>query len=382
MNRRYWCSHTALWVALFAFLLIGSTAAAQEAGGPPTPVPQLIAPAGEVPQSPDAGTVTAYDASTGDSTWTYKDWFFPGETITYIVGVNNTTGSNKQIELTYTIYGPDGEIVSGGDPWWTYTLTTGPGIWGWGIQYIVPAGHGGYHTLVGDVTYQGNTTTAYSPGHFVYGSSSWNYLFDDPFEWTSDFSNWSAKQTDNGDLHYDPAAMLVGTQGLAVVIDDNKPLYLLDETPWSEWTYSAAFFFDPNSIVMKNANVHNIFVERDGAGLAINIVQFRRYANAYQLRFQTRTDGTKYVNTPWQTIGDGPHRLTIGWSAATGPGHKNGSYTFGIEPYPNISGSWWWFKYNIDNDTRRIDSVLLGPSSGIDKQTRGTYYLDGFDSWR
>ncbi len=84
----------------------------------------------------------------------------------------------------------------------------------------------------------------------------------------------------------------------------------------------------------------------------------------------------------WQTIGDGPHRLTIGWSAATGSGHKNGTYTFGIEPYPNLGQSWWWFKYNIDNDTRRIDSVLLGPSAGIDKQTRGTYFLDGFDSWR
>ena len=165
-------------------------------------------------------------------------------------------------------------------------------------------------------------------------------------------------------------------------IDDNKPLYLLDETPWSEWTYSAAFFFDPNSIVMKNGNVHNIFVERNAAGLAINIVQFRRYTNQYQLRFQTRTDGAAYVNTPWQTIGDAPHRLTISWWAAAGPGLKNGGYYFQIETYPN-TGEWWaWTKSNIDNDTRRIDSVLFGPSFGIDKQTRGTYYLDGFDSWR
>ena len=380
MKTRRRIVYAAVLVALFA-LLVGSGAAAAQEPAPPTPVPHLIAPAGEAPQSPDAGTVTAHDAWTGDSTWAYRDWFFPGETITYVVGVNNTTGSNKNITLAYTVYGPDGEFIDGGAAW-TYNLTTGPGIVGWGIQYIVPAGHGGYHTLVGNVTYQGNTTTAYSPGHLVYGSASWNHLFDDLFEWTSDFSNWSAKQTDSGDLHYDPSATIVGTQGLAVVIDDNKPLYLLDETPWSEWTYSAAFFFDPNSIVMKNANVHNIFVERDGAGLAINIVQFRRYANAYQLRFQTRTDSAKYVNTPWQTIGDGPHRLTIGWSAATGPGYKNGSYTFGIEPYPNVGGSWWWSKYNIDNDTRRIDSVLLGPSSGIDKQTRGTYFLDGFDSWR
>ncbi len=381
MNKSRWIGRAAVLVAVFALLVVVGATTAQEPA-PPTPVPHLIAPAGEAPQSPAAGTVTAYDASTGDSTWAYRDWFFPGETITYIVGVNNTTGSNKDFKLTYTVYGPDGEVVSGGDPWWTYNLTTGPGITGWGIQYSVPAGHGGWQTLVGKVTYNGATTQATSNGHLVYGSQSWNHLFDDGFQFNSDLTNWSAKVTDNGDLYVSAQAALVHDLGLAVRIDDNKPLYLLDETPWSEWTYSAAFFFDPNSIVMKNGNVHNIFVERNGAGLAINIVQFRRFSNQYQLRFQTRTDGAAYVNTPWQTIGDAPHRLTVGWGAASGPGHKNGGYTFGIEPYPSVGGPWWWSKSNIDNDTRRIDSVLFGPSFGIDKQTRGTYYLDGFDSWR
>lgn len=367
-------------VVVFALLLVVGSAGAQ-APAPPVPVPVQVAPAEAAPQSPDAGNVTAYDARTGDSTWAYKDWFFPGETITYIVGVNNTTGSNKNMTLEYTVYGPDGEFIDGGASW-TYNLTTGPGVVGWGIQWIVPAGHGGYHTLVGRVTYNGNTTEATSPGHLVYGSTVSNYLFDDSFEWTSNLSNWSGKQTDGGDLHYDPSAVIVGTQGLAVVIDDNKALYLLDETPWSEWTYSAAFFFDPNSITMKSGNVHNIFVERNEANLPINIVQFRRLGANYQLRFQSRKDSSGFFNTPWQTISDGPHRLTIGWSSSIWPGYNNGSYTFGIQKYPYDGTEWWWFKNNIDNDTRRIDSVLLGPSSGIDKQTRGTYYIDGFDSWR
>ncbi len=371
--------NAAVLVALFAFLLIGSgLVAAQES---PAPVPFPIAPAGEPPQSPDAGTVTAYDAWTGDDAGTFKDWFFPGEVINYVVGVHNTTGSNKNFTLRYTVYGPDGEVVDGGAAW-TYNLTTGPGITGWYVEYIVPAGHGGYHTLVGRVTYNGVSTEASSPGHLVYGSTVANHLFDDSFEWTSNLSNWSAKQIDGGDLHYDPSAVIVGTQGLAVVIDDNKPLYLLDETPWSEWTYSAAFFFDPNSVVMKNGNVHNIFVERDAAGLAVNIVQFRRYANRYQLRMQTRKDGTGYFNSPWMTIADGPHRLTIGWSSSIWPGYNDGRAEFYIEPYPNYGGNQSWIKSNIDNDTRRIESVLLGPSSGIDKPTRGTYFLDGFDSWR
>ena len=46
--------NAAVLVALFAFLLIGSgLVAAQES---PAPVPFPIAPAGEPPQSPDAGT--------------------------------------------------------------------------------------------------------------------------------------------------------------------------------------------------------------------------------------------------------------------------------------------------------------------------------------
>ncbi len=381
METRRWYRMATVLVVALAVLVSGGAAAAQEAGGPPMPVPQLIAPAGEAPQAPDAGNVTAHAAWTGDGNFGHKDWFFPGEVIQYVVDVNNTTGSNKNITLRYTVYGPDGEFIDGGASW-TYNLTTGPGITAWGINYIVPAGHGGYHTLVGRVTYTGNNTETTSPGHFVYGSTAAKHLFDDSSEWTSNLSNWSAKQTDGGDLHYAPSAMIVGTQGLAVVIDDNKPLYLLDETPWSEWTYSAAFFFDPNSIVMKNGNVHNIFVERDGAGLAVNIVQFRRSANQYQLRMQTKKDSAGYFNSPWLTITDGPHRLTIGWSSSIWPGYNNGSADFHIEPYPNTGGDQSWIKSNIDNDTRRIESVLLGPSAGIDKPTRGTYYLDGFDSWR
>lgn len=380
MNKSRWIGRAAVLVAVAALLLVVGATTAQEPALP-TPVPVQVAPAEASPSSPDAGTVTAHDAWTGDPNWTPKDWFFPGETITYVVGVNNTTGSNKNITLVYNVYGPDGEFIDGGASW-TYNLTTGPGIVGWGIQYIVPAGHGGTHTLVGRVTYSGNTTEAASPGHLVLGSTANNYLFDDSFEWTSNLSNWSAKQTDGGDLHYDPSAVIVGTKGLAVVIDDNKPLYLRDDTPWSEWTYWAAFFFDPNSIVMKNGNVHNIFVERDGAGLAVNIIQFRRYANQYQLRMQTKKDSAGYFNSPWMTITDGPHRLTIGWSSSIWPGYNDGRADFHIEPYPNNGGDQSWIKSNIDNDTRRIESVLLGPSLGIDKPTRGTYYLDGFDSWR
>lgn len=374
----------AILVAVFVLLLASiGVATAQEPATPPAPVPvpQPIASAGEAPQSPGAGNVTANDAWTGDGSFTYKDWFFAGDLIQYVIDVNNTTGSDKNVTIRYTVYGPDGEFIDGGAAW-TYNVTTGPGIWSWGINYIVPAGHGGYHTLVGRVTYGSNSTEATSPGHLVYGSTAANHLFDDGFEWRPDLSNWSAKKTDNGDLYVTSAATLVGWDGLAAVIDDNKPLYLMDETPASEASYSAAFFFDPNSIVMKSGNMHNLFVGRNAGGQQVIRLVFRRYGAIYQLRAQILKDGSGYISSPWQMAVDGPQRITLGWGAATGPGHNNGGAILGIQPLPCCSGESWWSKWNIDNDTRRIDNVLLGPSSGIDAPTRGTYYLDGFDSWR
>lgn len=55
--------------------------------------------------------------------------------------------------------------------------------------------HGGWQTLVGKVTYNGATAQATSNGHLVYGSQSWNHLFDDGFQFNSDLTNWSAKVT-------------------------------------------------------------------------------------------------------------------------------------------------------------------------------------------
>jgi hypothetical protein len=36
----------------------------------------------------------------------------------------------------------------------------------------------------------------------------------------------------------------------------------------------------------------------------------------------------------------------------------------------------------LDNDLRKLDTIRLGPSAGIDTGTRGIYYMDAFDSRR
>jgi len=64
------------------------------------------------------------------------------------------------------------------------------------------------------------------------------------------------------------------------------------------------------------------------------------------------------------------------WIAATAAGANNGSLTL------KLDGLQVGSLVGFDNDTRVVDFARLGAVSGIDVSTRGTYYLDAFDSRR
>ena len=83
-----------------------------------------------------------------------------------------------------------------------------------------------------------------------------------------------------------------------------------------------------------------------------------------------------WTNTGWFSISDAPHFVEIGWQAATAAGANNGYLTLWIDgtQRANLTG--------VNNNTRRIDRVRLGPVSGVDSGTRGTYYFDAFESRR
>jgi hypothetical protein len=87
-----------------------------------------------------------------------------------------------------------------------------------------------------------------------------------------------------------------------------------------------------------------------------------------------RNDKSGWSNSTWLTISDAPHSIELDWRAATAAGANNGGLTLWIEGVQQASLT------GIDNDTRRIDRVRLGPVSGLDSGTRGTYYLDAFES--
>lgn len=197
-------------------------------------------------------------------------------------------------------------------------------------------------------------------------------IFKDSFE-SGNLSAWSSSVTDSGDLSVNAAAALVGSFGLKAVIDSNGAIYVQDNTPASESSYHARFYFDPNSIPMAAGNAHYIFVGRNGT-VEIFRVEFRRNNGKYEVRAQAANDGTGYLNTPWSVISDASHYIEIDWKASSAAGAKNGYIKLLIDNV--LKGT----KSGIDNDTRRVDDARLGPSGSIDTGTRGTYYFDAFES--
>jgi hypothetical protein len=201
-------------------------------------------------------------------------------------------------------------------------------------------------------------------------------IFSDGFE-SGNLGAWTSSVTDGGNLGVTSTAALVGTRGLQALINDNNPIYLVDDGPNAESRYRVAFRFDPNSITMGKNDTHVIFQGRAANGAAVLRVEFGRAGGSgYQVRAVAISDGRPESSTSWTRITDAPHSLELDWRASSGPGANSGGLTFWTDASQraNLTG--------IDNDTRRIDQVRLGAVEGIDSGTRGTYFFDAFESHR
>jgi hypothetical protein len=198
-------------------------------------------------------------------------------------------------------------------------------------------------------------------------------IFSDGFE-TGNLSTWTAKNADYGDLSAKSSAALVGSYGMHALIDDNTPIYVVDHSPNDEMRYRMRFYFDPNSITMQSGENHYIFYGFNETSLPVLDCTLRFYNGAYQIRASVRDDASTWYGTNWFTISDAQHIIEFDWQASTAAGANNGRITFWIDGVQrgNIAG--------IDNDTRRITRVALGPTGGIDNGTRGATYFDAFES--
>jgi hypothetical protein len=200
-------------------------------------------------------------------------------------------------------------------------------------------------------------------------------IFADGFE-SGNFSAWTSSVTNNGNLSVSPGAALSGSYGLQATFNNTNPMNVQTDSPNAEPRYRARFYFDPNSIPMVSGDAHIFFQGNAGTTTAVVRGSFRFSNSKYQVRFGLINDGGTWLNTSWFDISDAPQPIEIDWGAATSAGANNGFLTLWINGVQkaNLTG--------IDNDTRRIDRVLLGPRSAIDSGTQGTYFFDAFESRR
>jgi cysteine-rich repeat protein len=225
-------------------------------------------------------------------------------------------------------------------------------------------------------TYAGNTNSPYS--NVVTASTAAclaDLIFADGVE-SGNLLAWSARAVGGGDLRVNGAAALIGSQGMEAVIDDNISIHVRDDLPNAEARYHARFYFDPNGLTMAHGNAHYLFYGYQSASPAVLRVELRRYNNAYQVRAALLNDSTTWFASNYVTIRDRPYVIEVDWQAATAPGANNGRLDLWVNEVEvaNLTG--------IDNDTRRIDRVRLGPVAGLDSGTRGSYFFDAFESRR
>jgi hypothetical protein len=197
-------------------------------------------------------------------------------------------------------------------------------------------------------------------------------VFADGFE-AGNMGAWSSSATAGGNLDVAGSAALSGSYGLRATISNRTGMYLTDDTPSAASDYHARFQFDPNSVSMASRRVQTIFAGRSSSGNKVILVQFRSNNGTYQVRAGARQNNGSTKYSPWSSIGDAPHAVEAGWSAATTTNGTDGSVSLWVD------GSLVATKTGLANGSQRVDDARLGPQV-IPSGTSGVELFDGFVS--
>jgi M6 family metalloprotease-like protein len=212
-------------------------------------------------------------------------------------------------------------------------------------------------------------------GFLVTLASTEQPLFADSFE-SGDVSAWSGGKLDGGDFAVTAAAAMEGAYGAAVTIDDNNQAHVTDHTPAAVRNYLARFRLNPKHLAMANGDRFTVFgAYTDTAYVAT--IELRFSSGQHELRALARLDdGTALVTPAVYLSPDFPYELQLEWRGASAPGANDGALRFLVNGY--LQGDY----AGLDTDTLRIERSLLGAVTGVDAGTRGTLYLDAFESRR
>ena len=199
-------------------------------------------------------------------------------------------------------------------------------------------------------------------------------IFKSNFDLTG-FTDWSSSATDSGDLSISSAAALVGSSGMSALVDDRRAIYVSDTLPASESRYRARFYFDPNAFTLSSTPI-TLFYGYSGSSTEVVRIDLRYSGGNFQIQSGLRNDGNTWSFTSWKNIADSAHYVEIDWRSATSAGANDGGLTEWVDSVQSGSIT------GIDNDKRRIDMVRLGVLAGLTSSTRGTIFIDAFESRR
>lgn len=202
-------------------------------------------------------------------------------------------------------------------------------------------------------------------------------LFSDGFE-SGDTSAWSSETDTETDLSVTEASALVGTYGLAALIDSTTAMYVTDLTPVAEKRYRCRFYFDVNTLNLPDVKNVTLFAGYNSS----NTIQFwvkvvgKWITDAvyYTIEAGDYKDGAYGCNTSTYTITDAPHYIEVDWQASSAPGANDGFIELLIDGVSKET------KSGIDSDTEQIDYIRFGAVAVSNVAITGTYYLDAFAS--
>ncbi|MBI5822475.1 MAG: M23 family metallopeptidase [Chloroflexi bacterium] len=203
-------------------------------------------------------------------------------------------------------------------------------------------------------------------------------MFADTFE-SGDLSHWNLNLStlDGGDLSASALAAHQSNFGLQALIDDLVKIKLLETSPVDETEYHARFYFHPNSISMSSGSSHFIFegAKTSSSNDVFGLELFYE-SGAYKLRPRLLKDSYSNAYGSKYTLSNNWHVVEIEWHVSTAPGANNGFLSLWIDDVLMGTIS------NVDNDTHRLDQVMLGVTEGVDSTTSGSMLFDQFESRR
>ena len=200
-------------------------------------------------------------------------------------------------------------------------------------------------------------------------------LFSDGFE-SGDLSAWSAASDNGGLLNASPQAALTGAFGIQATINSATSMYVQDDTPASESSYHARFYFNPNGLLPNgaaNSGFVTIFSGLNATTSTVFQVQFRRLiagGGTYQVRLGILRAGGNTFTTPVM-ISNAAHAIEIAWQSGTSASAS--LYVDGVLQQ-TLTG--------LDTSAFILESIRFGPSAGLVAASTGTLYFDAFNSTR